>query len=107
MIQIDIDIPKTCDDCPFHIYHSGKDYVCVATPLFYPMNLANYKDGRKDFCPLKEVSQEPILDKINELIEPLRHSSCEMTNIEWQILQVVDKYKAESEDKESAHEEDN
>ena len=64
MIQIDIDIPKTCDDCPFHIYHSGKDYVCVATPLFYPMNLANYKDGRKDFCPLKEVSQEPILDKI-------------------------------------------
>lgn len=59
MIQIDMDIPKTCDDCPFHIYHSGKKYVCVATPLFYPMNLANYKDGRKDFCPLKEIAQEP------------------------------------------------
>ena len=64
MIQIDMDIPKTCDDCPFHIYHSGNNYVCVATPLFYPMNLANYEDGRKDFCPLKEVSQEPIIDKI-------------------------------------------
>lgn len=59
MIQIDMDMPKTCDDCPFHIYHSGKNYVCVATPLFYPMNLANYKDGRKDFCPLIEVAQEP------------------------------------------------
>ena len=66
MIQIDMEMPKTCDDCPFHIYHSGKNYVCVATPLFYPMNLANYKDGRKDFCPLKEVSQEPVLNKIRE-----------------------------------------
>lgn len=63
MIQIDIDMPKTCDDCPFHIYHSGRNYVCVATPLFYPMNLANYKGGRKDFCPLKEVSQEPFINK--------------------------------------------
>ena len=68
MIQIDMDIPKTCDDCPFHRYHSGKNYVCVATPLFYPMNLTNYKDGRKDFCPLKEASQEPILDKVKEVV---------------------------------------
>lgn len=71
MIQIDIDIPKTCDDCPFHIYHSNKNYVCVATPLFYPMNLANYKYGRKDFCPLKEVPQEPILDKLRAKMEEI------------------------------------
>ena len=55
MIQIDMEMPKTCEDCPFHVYHSGGQYVCKATPLLYPMNLANYKDGRKDFCPLKEV----------------------------------------------------
>lgn len=66
MIQIDMNIPKTCDDCSFHIYHSGKNYVCVATPLFYPMNLANYKDGRKDFCPLIEVPQEPRWIPVSE-----------------------------------------
>lgn len=128
MIQIDIDIPKTCDDCSFHVYHSGKNYVCVATPLFYPMNLANYKDGRKDFCPLIEVTQEPIdykaqyekfskkskivisqlrserdrllesFDKIRAEIESI-DLLAEYTrgDIKRMALDVIDKYKAESE----------
>lgn len=101
MIQIDIDMPKTCDDCPFHVYHSGKNHVCVATPLFYPMNLANYKDGRKDFCPLKEVSQEPIIDKIRAEIEEITRKY----PITWDYacglnvaLRIIDKYKGESEE---------
>lgn len=45
---------------------------------------------------LELLEQEPILDKITKLIEPLRHLSFdEMTDIEWQILQVIDKYKKE------------
>lgn len=48
-------MPETCDDCPFHVYHSHYEYVCKATPMFYPMNLANSNGIRKDWCPLVEV----------------------------------------------------
>lgn len=103
MIQIDIDIPKTCDDCPFHIYHSDKNYVCVATPLFYPMNLANYKGGRKDFCPLKEVPQEPVLNKIRAEIEQRSYGVANDSVIQGMkyersaVLKILDKYKSETE----------
>lgn len=50
-----MEMPETCEDCNFHRYHSHYEYVCVATPLFYPMNLANSKNIRKDWCPLVEV----------------------------------------------------
>ena len=50
-----MEMPETCEECSFHCYHSDGKYVCVATPLFYPMNLANSKGRRKDFCPLVEV----------------------------------------------------
>ena len=47
---------------------------------------------------IKALEQEPILDKITEIIEPLRHLSIDqMSDIEWDILRVIDKYKAESE----------
>ena len=51
----DMEMPETCEECSFHCYHSDGEYVCVATPLFYPMNLANSKGIRKDWCPLVEV----------------------------------------------------
>lgn len=51
----DMSMPETCDDCPFHVYHSHHEYVCKATPMLYPMNLANSKGIRKDWCPLVEV----------------------------------------------------
>ena len=52
-----MEMPKTCEDCQFHRYYSHYEYVCVATPLFYPMNLANSKGIRKDWCPLVEVPE--------------------------------------------------
>ena len=51
----DMEMPETCEECSFHCYHSDGEYVCVATQLFYPMNLANSKGIRKDWCPLVEV----------------------------------------------------
>lgn len=54
----DMEMPETCDDCPFHVYHSHYEYVCKATPMLYPMNLANAKGIRKEWCPLIEVEVE-------------------------------------------------
>ena len=54
----DMDMPETCEDCPFHIYHSHYEYVCVATPMLYPMNFANSKGIRKDWCPLIKQEDE-------------------------------------------------
>lgn len=53
-----MEMPETCEDCEFHRYHSHNEYVCIATPLFYPMNLANTKGIRKDFCPLVELPEK-------------------------------------------------
>lgn len=54
----DMNMPETCDDCKFHRYHSYGEYVCVATPMFYPMNLANSKGIRKDWCPLVALPEK-------------------------------------------------
>ena len=55
VIVTGMEMPDTCFDCAFQKFHNLGKYVCIATPLFYPMNLANYTEGRKDFCPLVEI----------------------------------------------------
>ena len=60
-------MPKTCEDCQFHRYHSHHEYVCVATPLFYPMNLANSEGIRKDWCPLVDLGKHGDLIDADEL----------------------------------------
>ena len=51
----DMAMPETCEECNFHCYNGNGEYICVATPMFYPFNLANSKGIRKDWCPLVEV----------------------------------------------------
>ena len=71
-----MEMPETCEDCEFHRYHSHNEYVCIATPLFYPMNLANTKGIRKDFCPLVELPEkhgrlidaEALIDTLEQAI---------------------------------------
>ena len=76
----DMEMPETCDECNFHRYHSGGEYVCVATPMLYPFNLANSKGIRKDWCPLVEVpaphgwliDEDNVIDAIHERLQELR-----------------------------------
>ncbi len=65
----DMEMPQCCDECNFHVYHSFGEYVCVATPLLYPMNLANYKGGRKSFCPLVALPPHDLVDREELLAE--------------------------------------
>lgn len=55
MIQIDIDLPETCSDCPMkEIYH--KAYYCNLIEDF----IRGYKryQGRDRRCPLREVKED-------------------------------------------------
>lgn len=67
----DMPMPETCDDCPFHVYHSHHEYVCKATPMLYPMNLANSKGIRKNWCPLVKVKSHGRLIDADALIKAL------------------------------------
>ena len=83
-----MDMPETCDDCPFHVYHSHHEYVCTATPLFYPMNLANSKGIRKDWCPLIPLPEkhgrlkdaDALCEDITKTVDPIYSDM-----IEWAI----------------------
>ena len=74
----DMEMPETCDECEFHCYHSYGEYVCVATPLLYPFNLANSKGIRKDWCPLVEIPEpHGRLIDADALKETLDYYICE------------------------------
>lgn len=102
MIQIDMDMPKACNK---ETYRNGH-YVYEHCKLFETCNKAVLfrKNYKPDNCPLKEVPQEPILDKIRAEIAQMDFDFGDFydhtgTIIEM-VLEVIDKYKAESEDKE-------
>lgn len=66
---------------------------------FIAQSVKSDVDMAKVADAIKALEQEPILDQITEIIEPLRHVPIgEMSDIEWDILRVIDKYKAEVRD---------
>lgn len=84
-----MEMPETCDDCQFHRYHSHYEYVCVATPLFYPMNLANSKGIRKEWCPLVVLPEKhgDLIDR-NALKRDYRMGNdCERCETDWKSCQ--------------------
>ena len=69
-----MEMPETCDKCPLHHYHSAGKYVCEATPMFYPWNLANTKGIRKEWCPLIELPPHGRLIDADTLIARIRRA---------------------------------
>lgn len=63
MIQIDMDIPKDCNGCPFAVTGNGEYFFCC---FDVEKEVDMDSDYRRKDCPLKEVSQEPVLNKIRE-----------------------------------------
>ena len=55
MIQIDIELPETCGDCPMKEIHY-KSYYCGLVGDFVRGNERYNK--RDDRCPLKEVKED-------------------------------------------------
>lgn len=66
---------------------------------FIAQSVKSDVDMAKVADAIKALEQESVLDQISEIIEPLRHLPIgEMSDIEWDILRVIDKYKAEVRD---------
>lgn len=105
MIQIDMDMPEACNK---ETYRNGY-YIYEHCKLFDACNKAVLfrKNYKPDNCPLKEVSQEPIIDKIRAEIEDLDifydndyfSSNKDAMFKRSDVLQIIDKYRAESEGK--------
>ena len=73
VIITDMDFPDNC--------HACKNSRCVKSRIPWVTATKDYRTDRHSCCPLKSI---------DEMIK----------EIEWQILRVVNKYMAESEDKE-------
>lgn len=56
MIQIDMDMPRNCCECPFRSVQNN--FACSAIEKF--MNTAAYTDKRPEWCPLHNKEQESV-----------------------------------------------
>ena len=58
MIQIDMNMPKTCCECPF--YESTIKYcpILPGIPAWHKELSSIAHDKRSDHCPLKEVKKD-------------------------------------------------
>ena len=69
MIQIDIEMPKSCADCPL-CHCKGKDdpwnYYCSIT--MDDINIEEWDNIRYNTCPLKEVPTELLVEPCEDTI---------------------------------------
>lgn len=82
-------MPETCDECPCHHYHSAGRYVCEATPMFYPWNLANTKGIRKEWCPLVELPPHGRLIDGDALFDKMYYADGEPETVSEHINNIV------------------
>ena len=116
------EIPNTCDECPLFVRILGQSAFCTLGAEYTADEILAEEDGNLDMyyhgclsqrpkeCPLKaEPKQEPktdLLDKIRAEIEMKKLEDSPNFCIKAHnhaiesILQIIDKYMTESEDKE-------
>lgn len=59
-VQLDIDMPKSCDECPFSQYTGivrGKFLIYACRLLNMPLRINADNIIRHSKCPLKEIKQ--------------------------------------------------
>lgn len=65
MIQIDMDIPKSCRECPFLDYTYQVCCLVPVVPAWQKDILKNCTDRRSEHCPLINVVQEKAKEAAN------------------------------------------
>lgn len=109
MIQVNIKMPKDCNACPFAVhYNSGGAhgfYCSLSNIQEHRWGEANDDGFKFDDCPISAVEHKnPVLDKIKaEIEQELSYKPMEMWDYRMGLakaLEIIVKYKKESEDKE-------
>lgn len=76
MIQIDMKMPKDCENCPFNVYLEPEDSRCMITHR----NTWFVPKGRRDLvCPMQEVEEvkaDDVCPDNLELIDPNIPDTC-------------------------------
>ena len=102
VVITDMDMPKNCFEC-------DKTYKCkkdgkVQCPHINMPSISSNMDCRPPYCPLKEVSDNSVLEDIKVEIELLPTSTCTETHrigigaddFKENVLEILDKYIVES-----------
>lgn len=108
MVLIDMDMPKCCKDCIFWNYYEGN---CreIKVSEWKDFDIDEEYEKRAYNCPLKSVDDyNSIFDAIKAEIEEQVLESLSDGGDDWftaekvnECLDIIDKYKAESGDKEN------
>ena len=62
MIQIDMEMPKSCNECPLQDYHAA----CSCKAIREYMNTSSYMDSRPEWCPLSKPKS--VTEKIKDAV---------------------------------------
>ena len=80
MIQIDMDMPRNCCECPFRSVQNN--FACSAIETF--MNTAAYTNKRPEWCPLhfENKNEKTTLERVKDIFDDFSsYSGCYPCNV--------------------------
>ena len=63
-VQIDMEMPESCEVCPFSSYYGSLKIFCTAMKGYVDISEGEALERRADDCPLVEVKRVNRNDKI-------------------------------------------